>query len=88
MTCNFERTPVRMKRKDGRRKDQRLGEMLRGHCPGTRGEQPVQKWQHLPALHQLTSEGGEVGGGLGIVLRILACGLDGAINQQTTEEYK
>ena len=39
MTHSFERTPVRMKRKDRRRKDQRLAEMLRGRCQGTRREQ-------------------------------------------------
>ena len=66
MTHSFERTPVRMKRKDRRRKDQRRTETLRGRCQGTRREQ----WSRRPAAPPCSlpspSEGGEGGEGSGL----------------------
>lgn len=68
MTHSLERTPVRMKRKDRRRKDQRCAEMPRGCCQGTRREQGVQKKGPAAPLcfPPSPSEGGGGRGGSGL----------------------
>lgn len=65
MTHSLERTPVRMKRKDRRRKDQRCAEMPRGRCQGTRREQGSRP-AAPPCFPPSPSEGGEAGGGSGL----------------------